>query len=198
MYSQNEDLDDKNNKNNLTRNYNNKYKIFRDEEAPVIFDINEEKERIKLADLELVEKETDPYDGINLNRGIHGVFDIEDLVDLLRKDKNNRQIFVALVPHEYNYVDYMVLVTGKSAKHMNALAMYVRKIYKAKKHKNDFIPKIEGKNNSDWIALDLGNIALHIFNYETRLKYDLETLWSVGSNYDTLSRERIDDDFRKI
>lgn len=30
-----------------------------------------------------------------------------------------------------------------------------------------------------------GNIALHIFSPAAREKYDLETLWTVGSEYDT-------------
>lgn len=37
-----------------------------------------------------------------------------------------------------------------------------------------------------------GNIALHIFSYEARLKYDLETLWAVGSQYDDISNQKDD------
>lgn len=40
---------------------------------------------------------------------------------------------------------------------MQALANFVRKVYKLKKSKTDFLPKIEGENSNDWIALDLGN-----------------------------------------
>lgn len=88
---------------------------------------------------------------------MHGVFDIEDLVDVLERD-NARQIFVATVPKEYSYVDYIVVVTGRSSKHMLALATFVRKLFKLKKHKYDHIPKIEGENSKDWMALDLGNV----------------------------------------
>lgn len=63
---------------------------------------------------------------------------------------------MASVPPEMSYVDYIVVVTGKSHKHMKALATFVRKVYKIKKHKEDSIPKIEGENSKDWIALDLG------------------------------------------
>lgn len=87
--------------------------------------------------------------------GITGVYDIEDLVALLEKDKA-RNIFVASMPKEYAYVDYIVIVTGKSEKHMKALATFVRKVYKLKKYQIDLIPKIEGENSKDWIALDLG------------------------------------------
>lgn len=93
--------------------------------------------------------------------GVTGVFDIEDLIALLDQDKA-KNIFVASVPKEYAYVDYIVVVTGKSQKHMCALATFVRKVYKLKKHQTDKIPKIEGEQSKDWIAIDLGNKFLKL------------------------------------
>ncbi|KAK9754699.1 hypothetical protein QE152_g1037 [Popillia japonica] len=66
---------------------------------------------------------------------------------------------------------------------MQAIAEFVRKVYKRKCHSNDIIPRIEGENSKEWVALDLGNIALHIFSKEARTKYDLESLWAVGAQY---------------
>lgn len=34
-----------------------------------------------------------------------------------------------------------------------------------------------------------GNIALHIFRKEFRERFDLETLWAVGSKYDDLTNK---------
>lgn len=79
----------------------------------------------------------------------------------------------------------MVVITARSHRHMKAMAEFVRKMYKIKRRKGDLIPKIEGKNSEDWLAMDLGNIALHIFSAKVRKQYDLEMLWSVGPNYDT-------------
>ncbi|KAL6424150.1 hypothetical protein ACFW04_009784 [Cataglyphis niger] len=165
-----------------------KYKAFHDEDADVILDVSEELEKINLEDLSTQEEVHDPYANINLSHGTTGVYDIEDLVALLERDKANN-IFVAKVPKEYAYVDYIVVVTGKSWKHMNALAIFVRKVYKLKRNPTDLIPKIEGKDSKDWIALDLGNIVLHIFSVSAREHYDLETLWTVGSQYDDKSNE---------
>jgi len=36
--------------------------------------------------------------------------------------------------------------------------------------------------------MDLGNTAIHLFTQERRDYYDLETLWTVGSAFDELSR----------
>ncbi|XP_026487578.1 uncharacterized protein LOC113394475 [Vanessa tameamea] len=126
---------------------------------------------------------SDEFDGINLERGKNGVYEIEDLVELLQRE-NSKDIFVATVPKEINYVDYICVVSARSKRHILALAEFVRKVYKKKCHKNDYIPKIEGKDSEEWMAIDLGNIALHIFSEKTRKVYDLETLWSVGSEFD--------------
>lgn len=168
---------------NPTYTVSEKYKVFRDEDAPVVFDVDEEKNKINLADLELEDEFVDSYEGLNLTRGISGVYEIEDLLDVLKKD-NAKDIFVASVPREFSYVDYIVVVTGKTQRHMLALATFVRKVYKLKMHSGDTIPKIEGERSKDWIALDLGNIVLHVFSQKAREVFDLESLWSVGAKYD--------------
>lgn len=39
----------------------------------------------------------------------------------------------------------------------------------------------------------LGNIALHIFSKSARLVYDLETLWSIGRDYDDKNKNPVED-----
>lgn len=89
------------------------------------------------------------------------MFDIEEIVDILRREKLEK-IFVASVPPELNYVDYIVVVTGKSQRHMSAVAEFVRKLYKKKRHPHDLIPRIEGENSKDWMALDLGRYIMSV------------------------------------
>lgn len=123
--------------------------------------------------------------------GKTGVFDIEDLVAVLKRD-NAQEIFVCKVPKELKYVDYMVVITARSYRHMKAISEFVRKMYKLKRHNKEQIPKIEGKNSDEWMALDLGNIALHIFSAQFRKQFDLEMLWSVGPQYDTETNKPTD------
>lgn len=115
--------------------------------------------------------------------GKTGVYEVEDLVTVLRLN-NAENIFVCSVPKEVKYVDYICVVTGMSFRHMRGMAEFVRKIYKMKRNPTDIIPKIEGESSRDWMALDLGNIALHIFSETAREQYDLESLWAVGAKYD--------------
>lgn len=81
---------------------------------------------------------------------------------------------------------------------MKATAEFVRRMYKIKRAEGDIIPKIEGEKSTEWIAIDLGNIALHIFEKQTREKYDIEMLWSVGADYDTQNNQVGDDPFADL
>lgn len=155
-----------------------KYQVITDENPVVIENTAEEiptEERYTLL--------SDEFDGINLERGANGVFEIEDLIELLQRE-NCKDIFVAAVPKDIRYVDYICTVSGRNKRHILGIAEFVRKVYKKKCFKSDHIPRIEGKESDEWMALDLGNIALHVFTEKARKAYDLETLWSVGPEYD--------------
>lgn len=104
-------------------------------------------------------------------------------MDVLRKE-NAEDIFVCTVPKELKYVDYMVICSGRSYRHMLATAEFVRRVFKVKRQKGDILPKIEGEKSSEWMAMDLGNIALHIFSPKARENYDLESLWAIGVEFD--------------
>ncbi|XP_073838877.1 ribosomal silencing factor RsfS-like protein, 312 [Musca autumnalis] len=159
-----------------------KFKEFKEEESPEILDVVEERERYQTQD-EPDDMYNDAYHGLNLKRGVNGVFDVEDLVDVLRKE-SAEDIFVCSVPKELKYVDHMVICSGRSYRHMLATAEFVRRVYKMKRQKGDILPKIEGEKSRDWMAMDLGNIALHIFSPKTRETYDLESLWAIGVEFD--------------
>ncbi|XP_066260997.1 uncharacterized protein 312 [Euwallacea similis] len=145
------------------------------------------KERLKYSqsiEQDSLETEEDSLtSSLNLNHGVTGVFDIEDLVETLHY-RQAENLFVATVPKEIKYVDYIVVVSGKSPKHMQAIAQLVRRVFKHKRYNTDIVPKLEGGSSSDWMALDLGNIALHIFSKKARQIYDLDSLWAVGPKYD--------------
>jgi hypothetical protein len=74
----------------------------------------------RIGDSEEIE-EFDEFEGVSLERGITGVFDIEEFVDILSQQKLDKIVVIA-VPPELNYVDYMVITTGRSPKQMTAIA----------------------------------------------------------------------------
>lgn len=162
------------------KNISQEFEMFDSKPSPIIYDYHEEQlRREEGIAAEIEEKEEEE---IILERGETGVFDVEELVDLL-KEQNAKDIAVIQVPQEIKYVSFFVIVSSHSQRHIIALAELVRQIYKLKKHKQDPPLLLEGIK-TDWVAMDMGNIALHIMRPESREMYDLETLWTVGSQYD--------------
>lgn len=84
-----------------------------------------------------------------------GVFEVEDIAEVLTKN-NAKDIFVVRVPANVRYVDYMVIASGKSEKHLLSISDFVHKLFKKKRSPTDSVPKFLNKKPLDWIAVDLG------------------------------------------
>lgn len=129
------------------------------------------------------EKVQERHVPISLERGKAGVFDVEELVTVL-EDQNGVDIQVINIPPEACFVDHMVIVSGKSLRHMLAMSSTIQWLYNRKRRRGDKPFRLEGKDCCDWLAMDLGNVAVHIFTPATRRHYDLETLWTLGPAHD--------------
>ncbi|KAL4217227.1 hypothetical protein ACF0H5_023679 [Mactra antiquata] len=127
---------------------------------------------------------------VPLIRGKSGVFDVDEVVTILRH-ANAKDIFTVHIPPHLDFADYMIIVSAKSIRHMKAMMSDLHWIYKRRMNKRDKVFRIEGEK-SDWQAVDLGNVILHIFMPDTRQLYDLETLWTVGAKFDTQCIEQSD------
>ena len=71
--------------------------------------------------------------------------------------------------------DYMIIASGTSSRHIQALSEQVLEKLKNNGVKNS---KIEGKESSDWKLIDGIDLIVHIFNPEKRKFYELEKIWS--------------------
>jgi len=71
--------------------------------------------------------------------------------------------------------DYMIIASGTSSRHIQALSEQVLKQFK----NNGVINcKIEGSESNDWKLIDGIDLVVHIFNPEKRKFYELEKMWS--------------------
>jgi len=71
--------------------------------------------------------------------------------------------------------DFMVVATGRSDRHVGAIAEQIgRKL----KDLGLGRVRIEGMEACDWVLLDTGDIIVHVFRDEVREFYNLEKMWS--------------------
>ncbi len=71
--------------------------------------------------------------------------------------------------------DYMIIASGTSSRHIQALSEQVLDQFK----KNGVINcKIEGNESSGWKLIDGIDLIVHIFNPEKRKFYEIEKIWS--------------------
>tara|TARA_B110000438_G_scaffold203481_1_gene195213 strand:- start:147 stop:503 length:357 start_codon:yes stop_codon:yes gene_type:complete len=71
--------------------------------------------------------------------------------------------------------DFMVIASGNSSKHIQALAEILLDNLKKKGINNC---RLEGRHSNDWKLIDAIDIIVHIFHPEKRKFYDLERMWS--------------------
>jgi ribosome-associated protein len=71
--------------------------------------------------------------------------------------------------------DYMVVVSGRSNRHVTAIAEHLIDDLKAGGLGS---PRIEGLETGDWVLIDSGDIIVHIFRPEIREFYNLEKMWA--------------------
>ena len=71
--------------------------------------------------------------------------------------------------------DFMIIASGKSSRHINALSEILLDELK-KKGINKC--RLEGKDSNDWKLIDAIDIIVHIFHPEKRKFYNLERMWS--------------------
>jgi ribosome-associated protein len=71
--------------------------------------------------------------------------------------------------------DYMVIASGRSDRHVGAVAEQVQRRLKDEGLGR---ARIEGQPQCDWVLIDIGDIIVHVFRPEVREFYNLEKMWS--------------------
>ena len=79
--------------------------------------------------------------------------------------------------------DHMVIVSGRSNRHVSAVAGNLLRDLKQQGFGSDM--KVEGLQNGDWVLIDTGDIIVHIFRPEVRSFYNIEKMWTVGDAGDS-------------
>ena len=101
----------------------------------------------------------------NLKRIILNTLDSNKALDIVSIDLANKS----------SIADYMIIASGTSSRHIQALSEQVLEKFKSSGIKNC---KIEGKESNDWKLIDGIDVIVHIFNPKKRKFYELEKMWS--------------------
>ncbi len=70
--------------------------------------------------------------------------------------------------------DYMVVASGRSHRHVAAVAEHLLKALKDAGLGN---ARVEGLAGADWVLIDTGDVIVHVFRPEVREFYNLEKMW---------------------
>ena len=91
-------------------------------------------------------------------------------------DSNKAQNITSIDLKNKSYIaDYMVVASGTSSRHLQALSEIL--VSQLKKLGIDNC-RIEGKDSNDWKLVDAHDVIVHLFHPEKRDFYDLEKMWS--------------------
>ena len=103
---------------------------------------------------------------------------ISDLKNkILKILDNNKALDIVTIDLEgkSTIADYMIVASGTSSRHIQALSEQVLEQFKNNGILNS---KIEGIESPDWKLVDGIDLIVHIFNPEKRKFYELEKMWS--------------------
>lgn len=77
--------------------------------------------------------------------------------------------------------DYFLIMEANSSRQIQAIADEITDQMAANGVK---MRDVEGKNEANWILIDLGDVVVHVFQKEQRSHYNLEKLWSDAPTVD--------------
>jgi len=100
----------------------------------------------------------------------------ELVVDAL-DDVKAREIVCLDVRDMTSVTDYMVVASGTSNRHVQALVDNVREKARAAGHREI---GVEGEEGGEWVLLDLQDALVHVMLPKVREFYNLEKLWSLS------------------
>ncbi len=98
------------------------------------------------------------------------------LVEESLDDDQANDVKVIPLAGKTDIAEYMVVASGRSARHVDATTDHV-----LVKLKNAGVRGVrsEGREHKDWVLIDAGHVIVHLFRPEVREFYNLEKMWNV-------------------
>ena len=101
---------------------------------------------------------------------------LDTIIEGIRNRKGQRIVTIDLRKIKEAPVEMMLICEGQSNTQVSAIADEVNDFVRTKTHVHPL--SVAGEENAEWIAMDYGDVMVHIFIPELRKFYDLEHLWA--------------------
>ena len=96
-------------------------------------------------------------------------------IENILNDNKAMEIKSINLKNKTSIADFMIVASGNSSRHIQALS---EKLVDELKKKGISNCRLEGRNSNDWKLIDAIDIIVHIFHPEKRKFYNLEKMWS--------------------
>jgi len=96
-------------------------------------------------------------------------------IENILNDNKAMEVKSISLKNKTSIADFMIIASGKSSRHIQALSEILITKLKEKGISNC---RLEGRSSNDWKLIDAIDIIVHIFHPEKRKFYDLERMWS--------------------
>ena len=100
---------------------------------------------------------------------------IKEEIESALNDNKATDIKTIDLKNKTSIADFMIIASGNSSRHIQALSEILLDRLKKKGVTNC---RIEGRSSNEWKLIDAVDIIVHIFHPEKRKFYDLERMWS--------------------
>tara|TARA_Y100000590_G_scaffold290232_1_gene326674 strand:+ start:3896 stop:4252 length:357 start_codon:yes stop_codon:yes gene_type:complete len=100
---------------------------------------------------------------------------LKNEIENILSDNKAIEIISINLKDKTSIADFMIVASGNSSRHIQALSEILVNELKKKGINNC---RLEGKNSNDWKLIDAVDIIIHIFHPEKRKFYNLERMWS--------------------
>ena len=101
---------------------------------------------------------------------------IEAITEGIQDKKGKRIVIADLTEIDDTICNYFIICQGNSPSQVTAIVESIHERARVEAHLKPYA--VDGLRNANWVAMDYGEVLVHIFLPEARQVYDLEHLWA--------------------
>nr|WP_245593472.1 ribosome silencing factor [Azospirillum halopraeferens] len=102
--------------------------------------------------------------------------ELKALIEKSLDDDQADHIVVIDLAGKTSIADYMIVASGRNARHIAAMADRLREKVRDIGIRH---VEIEGMPQCDWVLIDAGDVIVHLFRPEVRSFYNIEKMWGL-------------------